>query len=122
MFNKNGKSNILTVLFILLILAYAGYIIYQYANNSVLEKQVETHFSEGLRYARPVKDVDGTLRKLIDNLLESKDIDEDNFECIYTVEDGGSAVNLDIKYKKNIDWIFQKTEKEYHINTEIPIF
>jgi hypothetical protein len=115
MINKKGSSGI-KVLILLLIVAYAGFVGYQYISNAILVKEVKKYFTEKINYFTPVKDWDGTMNKVIDGVLIEKKIDRDTFQCSYELKDSDRVIALDISYLRTIDWIFKKEVKEYHLN------
>ena len=121
MFNKKGSSGI-KLLIMLIIVAYAGYVGYQYINNAILVKEVKKYFTETINYYTPIKDWDGVMNRVIDGVIKSKKLNRDTFQCAYELKDSDRVIALDISYSRTIDWIFKKETKEYRLKFSFELY
>ncbi len=121
MFNKRGSSGIKLLIF-LIIIAYAGFVGYQYISNAILVKEVKKYFIEKINFFTPIKDWDGTMSKVIDGLLIEKKIDRNTFQCAYELKNKERVVAIDVSYARTIDWIFKKEVKEYNLKFSFELY
>ena len=114
MFNNKGSSGF-KLLIMLLIVAYAGFVGYQYISNAILVKEVKKYFIETINYYTPIKNWNETMNKVIDGIIKEKKIDRDTFQCEYELKDN-RVLAIDIAYSRTIDWLFKKEVKEYRLS------
>ncbi len=120
--NKKGAHSGIKLLIIFILIAYAGYVGYQFISNSILLKETKKFYRERIMLLSPIKDWDGRMTQFTNEWLTKKKFkDENNFQVAYDIKDN-KVVEIEVSFIKTIDWLFKKEPKKYHIVFTINLY
>ncbi len=119
---RKGAHSGIKLLIIFIIIAYAGYVGYQYISNSILLKETKKFYKERILLLSPIKDWDGRMTQFTNEWLAKKRFkDEDNFQVAYDIKEN-KFVEIEVSFEKTIDWLFKKEKKKYHIIFKVNLY
>ncbi len=120
--NSKGANSGIKLLIILLIIAYAGFVGYQYISNTILLKETKKFYRERIMLLSPIKNWDARMEQFTNEWLAKKRFKEDdNFQVAYDIKEN-KVVEIEVSFNKTIDWLFKKEKKTYHIVFSVNLY
>ena len=113
----------LRLLVLIVVFAYVAFVGFQLVSAKVLEKETLKHFREMVLFYYPFPDDawEEKLSTITDYWVAKKNLDPENFQCLYEVKENGTVIDLELIYDRQINWLFKKEIKKYDLKASFTL-